>query len=107
MKGLGNYRSVAAQPSTSTERRLAQLVLFQGPRASVRFIDGSTYSMPSVPLRKLGLVPGGLFILVIDYRGRDITNVRVELQKEARGASPLRAIPKVMVRDGLKLTTRR
>jgi hypothetical protein len=107
MKALGNYRQLQQQPSTSTERRLAQLAVMQGPRAAVRFVDGSTYSMPSEPLRKLGIAPGGMFILVTEYRGRDIVSVRVELQGEARGSAPARMQPKVMVRDGLKLTTRR
>lgn len=106
MKGaIGNYRQLQ-QPLT-TERRLAQLTVIQGPRASIRFIDGTSYSMPSAPLQKIGVKPGGMFMLVTEYRGRDIVSVRVELQGEARGAAPTRAQPKVMVRDGLKLTTRR
>jgi hypothetical protein len=105
VKGLGNYRQIA--PAASTERRLAQIATFQGPRAAIRFIDGSTYSMPSEPLRKLGLVPGGMFVLITEYRGKTIVSVRVERQGEARGAAPGRAQPKVMVRDGMKVTTRR
>jgi hypothetical protein len=105
MKGIGNYRQVQQQPNI--ERRLAQVAVFQGPRASIRFIDGSTYSMPSEPLRKLGVAPGGMFLLITEYRGRDVVSVRIELQGEARGAAPGRAQPKVMVRTGLKLTTRR
>lgn len=106
MKGIGNYRKLAPPPLT-TERRLAQLAVFHGPRASIRFIDGTTRTMPSEPLRKLGLAPGGMFMLVSEYRGREIMSVRVELQAAARGTAPPRAQPKVMVRDGLKLTTRR
>lgn len=107
MKGIGNYRQVPQQPVASTERRLAQLAVVQGPRAAIRFIDGSTYSMPYEPLRKIGVTPGGMFMLITEYRGRDVVSVRVELQGEARGAAPGRAQPKIMVRDGLKLTTRR
>jgi len=106
MKGLGNYRQLQQQPN-SVERRLAQLAVIQGPRASIRFIDGTSYSMPSEPLRKIGVKPGGMFLLITEYRGRDVVSVRVELQGEARGAAPGRAQPKVMVRTGLKLTTRR
>ena len=105
MKGLGNYRQVA--PATSTERRLAQVATYQGPRAAIRFIDGTTYSMPSEPLRKLGLAVGSMFVLITEYRGRDVASVRVERQGEARGAAPRRTPPKVMLRDGLKVTTRR
>ena len=109
MKGIGNYRNVPpSMPAVSTERRLAQVALFRGPRASVRFIDGTTYSIPSEPLHKLGIAPGGMFVLIIEYRGRDVSGYRVERQPAARGAAPARPTqPKVMIRDGLKVTTRR
>ncbi len=105
MKGLGNYRQV--QPSTSTERRLAQVAVYQGPRAAIRYVDGTSHSMPSEPLRKLGLVVGDMFMMIVEFRGKNVVNVRVERHGEARGAAPERAAPKIMVRDGMKITTRR
>jgi hypothetical protein len=61
--------------------------------------------MPSEPLRKLGLVEGDVFVVITEYRGRNPVSARVE-RTEARGAAPARAKPKVMVRQGLKVTTR-
>jgi hypothetical protein len=110
VKAVGNYRQAqphAPAPTTTTERRLAQVAVFHGPRASIRFHDGATYSMPAEPLRKLGLVEGALFVMITEYRGKNVVSARVERHAEARGAAPERAQPKVMVRDGLKVTTRR
>ena len=107
MKGLGNYRQLQAAPKKVVERRLAQLVLIHGPRASVRYIDGTTYTMPAAPLQKLGLLPEDTFVIVIEWVGRSPVSVTAERRPEARGAAPGRPQPKVMVRNGLKLTTRR
>lgn len=105
MKAIGNYR---VQPVISNDRRLAQIVMMTGPRASIRFIDGTTYAMAAEPLRKVGLVSGDMFILITEYRGREVAGVRVERQAPVRGGTPTeRAAPKIMVRDGLKVTTRR
>lgn len=104
MKGVGNYRAVSA---TTTERRMAQLAVVTGPRASVVFVDGSMQTMPFEPLRKLGIVPGGRFFMVITYRGRNVVDVRVEVPADARPAAPPRPLPKVSVRVGMKTTTRR
>jgi hypothetical protein len=106
MKGLGNYRQLQA-PKKVIERRLAQLIVFHGPRASIRYIDGTTYAMPAAPLQKLGLLPEETFVLVIEWSGRNPVSVTAERRPEARGAAPARSQPKVMVRRGLKLTTRR
>lgn len=108
MKGIGNYRQIQAAPVVSTERRRAQLVLITGPRASIRFVDGMTYAMPYEPLKKLGLVAGDVFMIITEYRGRE-PHVRVERIAEARETQPVapKTGPKVMVRNGLKLTTRR
>lgn len=107
MKAIGNYRQAQPAPATQSERRVAQLVSYQGNRATVRFLDGTVYALPSEPLIKLELVPSEMFLLVTEYRGRKVDSVRVERQAEARGAAPERAQPKIMVRSGLKVTTRR
>ncbi len=86
---------------------MAQVMLLTGPRASVRFVDGSIQSIPSEPLRKLGLVEGGMFHMTITRRGKDVIDVRVELPKETRPVIAGRPMPKVMMRNGLKMTTRR
>lgn len=63
--------------------------------------------MLSEPLRALGLKDGDLFLLITEYRGKEVVNVRVERHADARGQAQERARPKIMVRDKLKLTTRR
>lgn len=105
MKALGNYSRPA--PVAQTERRTAQIVSFQGNRATIRFLDGAVYAMPSDRFTSLALVPGNMFILVTEYQGKRVAGVRVERQAEARGAAPEREQPKIMVRSGLKVTTRR
>lgn len=70
-------------------------------------MDGLTYAMPAEPLTKLGLKVDDTFMLVIEWVGRVPNSVRVELRSQARGPAAKRAQPKVMVRDGLKITTRR
>lgn len=86
---------------------MAKLAALHGPRASIQFLDGRVETMPSEPLRRLGIPEGGRFTLVVEYRGRNIVNVRVEPLVEARPAIGQRPLPKVMVRAGMKTTTRR
>lgn len=70
-------------------------------------MDGTTRTMPSEPLTKIGLKPEDTFTMVIEWRGKVPVKVSVEHRSQARGALGQRAQPKVMLRDGLKLTTRR
>lgn len=102
MKGLGNYTS-----PPRVERRPAIVVVYQGPRAHIRFHDGQTYAMPAEPLRKLGVVEGATFFMVTTWVGKAPVDSRVELPAVARPALPRRGTPKVVVRDGQKMVTRR
>lgn len=99
MKGLGNYRS--------SERRIGTLLSVQGNRADARFLDGQVFAMPLAPFSMAGVRPGERFVLVTSYEGKRVVDVKVE-RNEARLGSVLSApLPKVQVRDGAKLTTRR
>lgn len=100
--GYGNYRF-----PPQVERKPAVLLLYRGPKAVVRFHDGTTYGIPSEALRRLGTAPGQRFVLVVTRVGGKITEVRVETVAEARPAMTARGTPKVVVRDGRKLITRK
>lgn len=108
MKGLGNYRFQSKRtPEPNRERRGAVLLSYRGPKAVVRFRDGNAYSIPSAPLKKIGVEPGHRFwLIVLRLRGQ-VQDVRVEPMVAARPARPKRPTPKVVLRDGKKLTTRR
>ena len=103
MKGVGNYSS-GLQPRT--ERMPAQLVVYHGNRAAVRFHDGLTRSMPAEPLHKLNLKSGDRFMMVTTYRGPRVVNVQVELFNEARPAIATRGNAKVYVLTDGKLARR-
>lgn len=107
MKAIGNYRQSQAS-APIVERRLAQVVVFQGPRAYVRTLDGDTHTMAAESLRRLSMREGDTFVLVAEYQGKRVLAVRVERQGEARPNVPMeKERPKVMVRSGMKVTTRR
>jgi hypothetical protein len=103
MKALGSY-STSAVPQV--ERRPAQLVTYHGPRAAVRLLDGTTYSMPADPLLRLGLAPGERFVIIATLVGKRITDLRVE-RHEARPPRTQGALPKVYVRNGQGVRTRK
>lgn len=102
MRGLGNYRF-----RPQVERRLGTLVLFRGGKAVVRFHNGATYALPSEPLKKIGVKPKGRFVLIVTRVGGEVVDISVEPPPEARPPMPRRATPKVMVKDGRKLITRK
>jgi len=102
VKGLGNYRF-----RPQVERRLGTLVAYRGKRAVVRFHNGLTYALPAEPMEKLDLKAGGRFVLLITRMGGEVADVRVEPPPQARPALPRQATPKVLVKDGRKLITRR
>lgn len=104
MKGIGNYREL---PRTTVERRVAQLALVHGPRASIRFIDGTMYTMPLAPLAALGIKPGDTFALVTRYQGKKVLDVKIEPTARPNAPSGARPRAKVYVRDGIKITTRK
>lgn len=102
MKRLGSYSN-----PLRVERRPAVVVIYQGNRAHIRFHDGQTYGMPAEPLRKAGIAEGGMFFVVTTWSGKVPVESRVEPPSAPRAALEKRATPKVMVKDGAKLTTRR
>ena len=108
VKGLGNYRfhkKRSAQPNV--ERRPALLLAYRGQQALVRFHDGVAYSLPAAPLKKIGVEPQQRFrLIVVRLRGK-VQEVRVEPMAAARPARPAQGMPKVVLRDGRKLTTRK
>lgn len=111
MKGWGNYRfqrkkrKKRAQPNT--ERTLGVLLKYRGSKAIVRFHDGASYSIPSKALKKIGVKPGDRFRLIIIRLSGAIQDIRVETMPEARPPMRPRAMPKVVMREGRKLTTRK
>ena len=113
MKGLGNYRfhrrKRKPQPSVPRiERRPAVLLEYRGSKgAVVRFHDGQTYGMPAEPLKKIGVQPRQRFFLVVTRLNGVVQEVRVEAVTPPRPARARQAMPKVVVRDGKKLTTRK
>jgi hypothetical protein len=102
VKRLGSYSS-----PPRIERRPAAVVVYQGNRAHIRFHDGQTYAMPSEPLKKIGVSEGDTFFVVTTWAGKVPLESRVELLAEPRARLEKRATPKVMVRDGAKLSTRK
>lgn len=102
MKRLGNYSN-----PPRVERRPAVVVIYQGNRAHIRFHDGQTYGMPSEPLRKAGIAEGGTFFVVTTWVGKVPVESRVEPPSAPRGRAEKRTTPKVMVKDGAKLVTRK
>ncbi len=109
MKGLGNYRfhrrKRKAQPNV--ERRPAVLLEYRGQKAVVRFHDGSTYGIPAAPLKKIGVQPKQRFFLIVVRLSGNVQEVRVEAMAPPRPSRARQAMPKVVVRDGKKLTTRK
>jgi hypothetical protein len=102
VKGLGNYRF-----PPQVERRLGTLVQYRGGKAVVRFHNGMTYALPAEPLKKVGVEADGKFVIIITRVGGDVAEIRVEQPSEARPALPRRLTPKVVVKTGRKLITRK
>jgi len=102
-QGIGNYSEGAPR----IERKPATVVSYQGPRALIRFFDGMAYAMPSAPLQQLGLSEGTRFMLIVVWQGRRPIDVHVEPIAPGRPALDRRGTPKVYVRNGQRLATRR
>lgn len=98
-----SFRATAEQ----VERKPGTLLSFKGSKAIVRFHDGMTYGLPAVPFKRLSIAEGARFVLVVRRVGRAIIEVRVERPAEARPARPRQATPKVYLREGRKLATRK
>lgn len=108
MKGLGNYRfHPKAAPRENIERIPAWLLGYRGDRALVRFHDGTAYSIPADPLKKIGVEPEQRFLLLITRVNGVVREYRVEALAPPRPPRPGSVMPKVVVRDGKKMTTRK
>lgn len=83
------------------------VVAFQADRAHIRFHDGQTYAMPADPLRKAGIALGKSFFLVTTWAGKVAVESHIEPVAEPRPQLASKPMPKVQLRDGQKLTTRR
>lgn len=104
MKGIGNYSSVSGP---QTERQAGTLVAYQGPRATITLMSGMTYSAPAEPFRKAGIEAHGRFIMATKRVGKVVIEVRVSKPPEARPPTERRQTPKVYVKDGARIATRR
>ena len=105
MKGLGNY-STANKPTE--ERRVGKLVMYRADRAMIEFPGALSYGITAVPFRAAGIAEGEHFVLIVHrLRGAIIDVPRVEKHAAARPPIDRKATPKVLVRDGRKLSTRR
>lgn len=102
MKGLGNYRF-----PPNEERKPAVLLSYKGSRALVRFHNGTTFAIPAAPLKKLGVKTDDRFLLIVQRVGKKVTDIRVEHAPEARPARPKGVTPKIMLKAGRRLITRR
>lgn len=102
MKGIGNYRF-----ATQVERRHGELIAYRGSKATVRLRDGRVYSMPAEPLRKLAIAENEPLVIVVTWQGRDVHDVRVEKPPPVRPARVRQPLPKVVMRDGKRMTTRK
>lgn len=70
-------------------------------------MGGMTYAMPSAPFIKTKLGPGDRFFLITKKVGGRVVEVRVEPPAAPKPALERRQTPKVYVKDGVRLTTRR
>lgn len=109
MKGWGNYRfrKKRSKAVPKVERTPGVVLKYRGSKAIVRFHDGASYSIPSAPLKKIGIDPGERFRMLIIRVSGAVQDIRVERMPEARPPMQPRSMPKVVVRDGKKLTTRK
>jgi hypothetical protein len=98
---------VSYSPHRRDERRPAKLARYRGARALVSFHNGTTFTIPSKQLRELKVAPGQRFFLIITWVGREVSDIRAELPHPARPITPRGATPKIMVRSGRRLQTRK
>lgn len=111
VKNIGNYRTVPQPKRETVERRVGTLLSLQPGRLTVRWLNGALESLPpgaTAAFQRVNVVPGDVFAMLTVRRGRDVVDVRIE-RTSARPAIVARppGPTKVMIRDGLKLTTRR
>lgn len=83
------------------------LLAYRGKRAVVRFHNGQSYGMPAAPLKKIGVKEGERFRLVTIRLSGVVQDIRVERLAAPRPPRAKQEMPKVVMRDGRKLTTRK
>lgn len=83
------------------------LLSYKGSRALVRFHNGATFAIPSKPLKKLGIEPQTRFLLIVKRLGKKVQDIRVERFTEARPPRAKSMTPKIMLKEGRRLITRR
>jgi hypothetical protein len=83
------------------------LLKYKGSQALVRFHNGSTFSIPAKPLKAIGVEPETKFLLIVTRLGKEVQGIRVERFAEARPPRPKGATPKIMLRAGRRLITRK
>lgn len=95
-----------ATPSQNIERRPAVLLAKDNRSATVRFRDGSIYSLPAA-LFGNDIEPGGQFMLIRQYAGKRLLNVHIE-PLAAAVSIERKEMPKVQIRNiNGRLTTRK
>lgn len=90
------------------ERRHGRVLKYSPNRAYVVFHDGDARSMPSAPFVEARIGAEEPFVMII-YRDGDGKVESVSVQRVEMAAPKLASagLPKVMVKDGRRLTTRR
>ncbi len=73
----------------------------------VSYHNGPVFTMPSAPLRKLSITPGDPFFLIVTWMGKEVHDVRAERPHPARLITPRGATPKIMVKTGRRVRTRK
>jgi len=73
----------------------------------VAYHNGQTYSMPSEPLKKLLLAAGDPFFVIITWESGNIRDVRAERPAPRREDVRPVTMPKIMVKEGRRVQTRR
>lgn len=103
MKGIGNYSQLAQQ----VERQTGTLVASQGPRSTITLMGGMTYSVPTEPFRKADVKPGERFVMLTTRVNGRVVSCVVSKPPAARPPLDRRQTPKVYVREGERVVTRR
>lgn len=90
------------------ERRPGVLLALHGARAAVRWLDGSTYAIPGKPFHDIAMAPGSRFVMVTKRRhGGAVVDIVVERVADPRGVTGRNPTPKMYVRDGRVVRTRK
>ncbi len=81
--------------------------MYRGQQAVVRFHNGATYALPAKAFRKLNVVEGERFVFLVSRVADKVVEVRVERAPEARPSIEKGDDPKIMLRAGRRVVTRK